>query len=322
MLFAISKIIIKPFQLVLLLGLMLLNSCHSSNNKDDFKITNFSVKGLDSLHKALDGEIKEQPNAIWPLFHRAQLFVALKDTNNALADLETALQKDTTKEQIYLYYAKLNEDHAIITKAVNAYKRVLQLNVKNTQALLGLGRIYYHIQNRDESFKYLNKAIEIDQYAAEAYYYRGLNFKELGMTENALKSLQTAVSVNNRYYEAYMQLGLINSLTKKPIAAAYYENAIRINPADPRAFFSRGYYFQTVDSTALAIKDYLEAIKREPGDKHAQYNLAFNYYTQKNYPKALEHFSLAYQLDSTFEYAKSGIDSCNFMMHKPINKRK
>ena len=295
---------------------ILLYSCNGKSGKDDFKITNFNTKSLDSLHKELDVEIKDHPEDAAPLFHRAQLYIALKDTVNALGDLESALKKDSNRVDIYLLYAKTNEEHAIITKAVNAYKKVLQKDPKNTAAMIGLGRIFYHIQNREESFKYLNMAITTDENLPEAYYYRGLNFKETNFAENALKSLQTAVATNPKYYEAYLQLGLINAELKKPIAAAYYENAIRINPDDVRAFFSRGYYFQSIDSTNLAIKDYTEVIKRDPNDKHAHYNLAYNYYVGKKYDKAFEHFSDAYKLDTTFHDAKAGMDSCKVMMKK------
>ena len=308
----LSKNALNPFRFLILVPLLAIFffSCNHQSGKDDFSITNFSTHGLDSLHKELNAQVRDHPEDAAPLFHRAQLFIALKDTIHALGDLDSALRRDTNRIDIYLYYAKTNEDHAIITKAVNAYKKVLQKDPQNTVAMIGLGRIFYHIKNRDESFNYLNMAIGVDQNLAEAYYYRGLNFKETNFTDNALKSLQTAVASNPKYYDAYLQLGLINAELKKPIAAAYYENAIRINPDDVRAFFSRGYYYQSIDSTRLAIKDYVEAVRRDPNDKHLQYNLAYNYYVRKDYESAYFHFTNAYNLDSTFHDAKAGMDSC------------
>ena len=313
--YSLAKGLLPSIFPALIFSLLILQACHSGKGeRDTFIITSYSSKSLDSLQKALNEEIKDNPKEAAPYYHRAQLDIAMRDTGNAMEDMELALKRDSSRVDYYLYYGNILEKHAIITKAVKVYQKILSLDPKNTFAMVALGRIYYYIQNHDESIKYLNQAITLDNHIAEAYYLRGMNFKEMNFTDNAIKSFQTAVAVNQAYYEAYMQLGAMFAKQKKPMAAAYYENAIRINPADPRAFFARGSYFQEVDSTRLAIRDYTEAVRKDPNFKQAHYNLAYNLYLDKKYQKAMEHFSDALKLDSTFIIAQDGIDSCKMKM--------
>lgn len=59
-----------------------------------------------------------------------------------------------------------------------------------------------------------NKVLKLDIQNADAYFYKGLIFKETGDTAKAISSFQTCTEVDPDYYDAYMQLGMLYSAKK------------------------------------------------------------------------------------------------------------
>ena len=53
--------------------------------------------------------------------------------------------------------------------------------------------LHYLYRKHEESLKDLNNVLRVDPYEAKAYYFKGLNFKELGDFEKAVSQFQTTV---------------------------------------------------------------------------------------------------------------------------------
>jgi len=53
--------------------------------------------------------------------------------------------------------------------ALEHYNNVLEMDSKNTEATLNIGRVYFNKKKYDKAMEYYNKAIEIDSTFGEAY---------------------------------------------------------------------------------------------------------------------------------------------------------
>jgi tetratricopeptide (TPR) repeat protein len=306
----------------LFFSMCLFYNCKHINKKDDLIIKDSSSATLHSIDNELSTDINDDKSNAVLYYKRARVRDLLNNIPAAVKDMETAVKMDSTNAPWQFFMAQLYEKEPLVKAAITSYKKVLDLKPDDKNAMLRLGAIYYYIKNTDESFHYLNLAIGIDKYLAEAYYYRALNFKEMGKPENAIKSLNASVEANPKYFDAYMQLGLLNAEKKNPLAVAYYTNALSVKPGNERALYARGYFYQSIDSNLLAIKDYEELLLNDSINKNALYNLGFNYYTLKEYKKAISFFSKAAKIDSSYKDAYYGIGLSYQGLGKPLEAAK
>src|SRR6185369_1058886 len=144
---------------------------------------------------------------------------------------------------------------------------------KNVDAMLKLAELYFYVKKYDKSIEYINMALKINKYNAKAYFMKGMNYKEIKDTAKAISSMQTAVEQDQTYYNAYMQLGILNAAQKNPLAVQYYKNALRIQPNSTEAWYDIGKYYQDVMDWTQASEAYATLLKIDPKYKNAFYNL-------------------------------------------------
>ncbi len=80
------------------------------------------------------------------------------------------------------------------------------------------------------------------------------------------------------------------AIQKKDWAAAVqaFTEALKLNPSGSAdCYVGRGFVYDSMGKPALAIPDYLQALKVFPRDYPAANNLAVSYYKTKNYAQAV-----------------------------------
>jgi len=85
--------------------------------------------------------------------------------------------------------------------AIEHYNNVLNIDSKNTEAYLNLGRVFFNKKNYDKAMEYYNMAIEIDSTLGEAYRSRAQLYNVLGDRDAACKDYISAekYGVKNLY---------------------------------------------------------------------------------------------------------------------------
>lgn len=117
---------------------------------------------------------------------------------NALSEinqLETELKNDPDNQQKLLRLANLSHDSGFFEKAINYYKKYLQLNPVDDDARVDMGVCYFELKNYDE----------------------------------AEKIFESVVKKNPKHQIAYLNLGIVN-LTKGEVekAKSYFKNCIEL----------------------------------------------------------------------------------------------
>jgi tetratricopeptide (TPR) repeat protein len=87
-----------------------------------------------------------------------------------------------------------------------------------------------------------------------------------------------------------------------------FNEAIRLNPNNFRAYYDRGQAYNREDDFDLAIPDFSEAIRLNPNDMSGYYSRGSAYYNKGDYDRAIQDYSEAILLNPNFAltYEKRG----------------
>lgn len=293
-------------------GVILLSACkhgteqgqQNKSAKDSAaKVTDTITPRIAQYTKRIASNPKDA-DAYWK---RGILEAALKKYDNAVQDYNKAIKTDSTKG---MYYYSLADADFIIghtRDSKDEFQKCIDLDPKNTDAMLRLGEIYFDVKKYDDAIKLIDQALKVNPYIARAYFLKGMIFLENKDTAKAVSSMQTAVEQDSKYYDAYIQMGLIFTHKGNPIALDYFSDAINARPGDVEAYYDKGMFYQSTGDYDNAIKAYQALLQVVPDYKFAYYDMGVIYYVQKkDYQQAITNFSKAIQIDSTYSLAYYG----------------
>ena len=166
---------------------------------------------------------------------------------------------------------------------------------------------YYNLGNEakdtDDKIKYYTKAIEINPYNAQFYYYRGLAYNKKTLFPLAIEDFNKAILYQPNYPSAYSSRGFSHyEMGQQDAAIADYTKSISLDPSYAVTFFKRGVSYQKKGDNAKALEDYTEAIRLRPGYVSALNNRGNIYIRKGEYEKALADLNEAIRLDPKYVY--------------------
>ncbi|MFI5170883.1 MAG: tetratricopeptide repeat protein [Chitinophagales bacterium] len=243
----------------------------------------------------LSERIKKSPTDAGLFYTRANEYLEYGNLKFALEDYKKAYQLDSTNATYALglsdgLFQVNNADGAI-----GVLLDFLKTDPDNEDVLVELGLDYLYLPEPEykKSLEAFDKVIKINVQNADAYFYKGIIFKETGDTVRALSSFQTTIEVDPDYYSAYMQLGTAYAESKDPIALKYFDIAISLNDTSNEAQYAKAKYYQDNGKIAEAIKYYRGMITKNPQDDDAIYNLATIYFGIDSIGAAYKYYDLA-----------------------------
>jgi tetratricopeptide (TPR) repeat protein len=134
---------------------------------------------------------------------------------NSIADKaesisRTSIQSHNEQEALQQGFAfiKLGQ----MDKAIHWYRKVLEINPENIEALSNIGGALQTIGKLEEAIAIYQKTVSIKPEFAEAYSNLGSALATQGKLEEAVTSYQKAISIKPDFAEAYSNLG--NALQK------------------------------------------------------------------------------------------------------------
>ena len=181
---------------------------------------------------------------------------------------------------------------------------------------------YYNMGNEakdpDDKIKYYTKAIEINPYNAQFYYYRGLAYNKKTLFPLAIEDFGKAIMYQPNYPSAYASRGFsYYEMGQQDAAIADYTKSISLDPSYAVTFFKRGVSYQKKGDNAKALEDYTEAIRLRPGYVSALNNRGNVYMRKGEYEKALADLNEAIKLDPKYVY---GYKSRGFLYERMGDK--
>lgn len=234
-------------------------------------------KNLDELKKIGIGA----PRLAALFLNEKALFVLRKEgkIDEAIKILSLAKEIDETAFFTIYNLGQLYLNSESLEKAEENALLVIQGKRNFLDAYDLLGNIYFKQGKYEDASKEFKRVIEISEYDAVGHYNLGCAFWELKDFENAEEEWKKAVEYD-------VQTGKKKSVEKYTLDEFGYSLIVRKKPVAYRAHISLGSLFKAKGLVEKAIKEYERAVKREPNNPEAYFELGRIYFDKKSWEKA------------------------------------
>ncbi|MBK6993468.1 MAG: tetratricopeptide repeat protein [Lewinellaceae bacterium] len=180
----------------------------------------------------LTAQLEKDPNNDTLLYLRATAYYKLDAFDEAMADLERAMKRDSMQPAYYhlladilLDYSRPNDSR----KAIEVLKLASERFPDRISTLLKLSEFQLIVRKHNDALATLDKVLQRDPQNAEAFYMAGRVALDKGDTTNAVASLQKSVKIDVDNADAWFFLGRIFNQRNNPVALQYFDNALRVD---------------------------------------------------------------------------------------------
>jgi tetratricopeptide (TPR) repeat protein len=163
-------------------------------------------------------------------------------------------------------------------KAIEAYKRAIELNPDFTEAYYHLGMAYSSLGKYKEAVEAYSRAVRIKPDYAAAYYNLGHAYSNLNRHDKAIKAFRQSIQYEPGNVEAYFALGnAYFDSGKEERAVDTFEAAISRKPDNPYAYYRLGLLYFPTGLHARAAEAFTQVIIRDPRYGEAYFHRAYSY---------------------------------------------
>lgn len=291
----------KYLCLGLLIGISIaFYACEDSEPQS--KAEEASLANIDTGNPAIDGlteEIKNAPDNPALYVKRGKTFRENKGYDEAIVDFTYAIQLDSTQVDYYHLLADTYMEYFKSRKALQVIKQAAELFPDHIPTLIKLSEYYHILKQYEESMKTIDQVLKRDPQNAMAYLMFGMNFKEQGDTVRAINSFQKAVEFDAELIDAWINLGQLYESLGDPLAARYFENAVRVAPRNIYALHAKADYHSNQDELSKAIDAYRQIVRVDPQYDEAYFNSGLIYLDMDSVAQAQKQFDLAVKVSPT-----------------------
>ncbi len=292
--------------------ILLFISCkHNAPTTDDNAAYN-----SDPRLKDITGKIKNDPKNASLYFTRGKMLHKINMDTLAIKDFKMACTLDTANAGYFSAVGDLLFENKDIAGSVEWLQKAITINPTEPRAHLKIAKLFLFTQDYPKAFEQINIVLRKDIYNPEAYFLKGMVYKDMKDTTKAISNFQTALQVAPDYKEAIVQLGLIFSARNDPMAIKYLDNAYNMDSSDVFPVFARGVYYQNNNDYEKAKQEYRKCIIKNTHYVDAYFNMGFILMQQDSVEKALRMYDLVTktQPDNPTAYYNRGV--CNEMLKK------
>jgi len=293
---------------------------------------------VDAAKRAFEQALAETPCDPSIYMARSEVWRALGETDNALADLNRAVELAPRDAELLadraLLYFQLDKPEQARTDAEMAIKLNPNLaSAYRAHSLVSMaqGRTDEAIQHVSEAMRLapdyardyfvraqlylsreplrlfealadLNRAIELGEQHPAVFENRARTLLMLGKAQEAIPDMRRAAELDpspDRCYSYGLWLSEQNMCAD---ALPFLNWAIKLNPKHAAALCERGLVNKLLDREDLAMRDYDAALEVDTSYAIAWTNRGIVYLGRKDWPKALEHANQAIKLAPDFAW--------------------
>jgi tetratricopeptide (TPR) repeat protein len=248
---------------------------------------------LDLLNK----KISANPRNPELFNERALFYLNNNEANEAFKDIAQAIELDSSNAGYYLTLSDISLAMGRLQGSVEALYKAAELDDKNLQAMIKLAEISIVFLDYQKALEYIDKALKIDLLAPQAYFLRGVVFLENGDTIRAIRNFQQAIEVDQDFFDAHVQLGLLYAGRQNALAINYFNNALNIEPDNTDVLYNLAMFYQEAGDYNKAILHYNMILECDPDFFVAFFNLGFIHMVfLEDYTSAIDFFSEAINL--------------------------
>ncbi len=264
---------------------------------------------------------------------RASIYEVTKNYEKALNDLNNALQIEPNSYSVI--YRKANAEYLLMKydEAKADYQRMLRLNNRSIEALIGLSRIAVNEKNLGLANEYADNAVALAPTEATVYLRRASVRKLMGNNTGAVDDLILALSTGKETTKALQELVDMGNTDYNAVMTGL-SNAIRQAPKVGMYYYIRGTIAKAHYNYVAAMADFKKIINENLYNYHGIHReLAECQYCLGKYDEAI--YDINYAINATSEnseyyvikakilralgQAKEGLECCNIALTKNPN---
>lgn len=290
----------KLLSLIVLSFAISLNACNSNTSNKEKQ----EPQTLSEQLEGLNIEVLEDPNQPEVYHQIARIHHELKDPNNAIINMQKAIENDRENISYYLYMADLYMELGQLKNTMITLQQASVVDSQNTAVILKTAEIYFMFKKYTETFEFVNKALEIEPNNEKAFYLRGHIYKELGDTNKAITNFMDAINNYPDHFNANLELGILFASQGNALAIDYYGNAMRIDSTRVEPYYNLGMFYQDNKLENEAIAIYKLLMDFAPEFEYAPYNIGYILLEVLKLPdEALPYFTKA--IDANPNYVEA-----------------
>ncbi len=162
-----------------------------------------------------------------------------------------------------------------LKKAVELMTEALGVNPVFPAAHNNLGAVYKAMERLDDAAASFRKAIDCQEDFAEAHFNLGNVLKVLNQSDEAVACYRKAIAINPEYIDAHNNLGvLFNSQGRLEDATECFRLVLGLSPESLDTHYNLGNTLRDLGRLEEAADSYRRVLDLEPGHLKAQYGLA------------------------------------------------
>lgn len=238
---------------------------------------------------------------------RAQVFLNINDTVNALKDYAQAIALTPEDDRLYNARAQVYYEQGKYDLADNDYRKMISLKEGDVMGYMGLGRNANAQKKYEDAIKQFDYVNKLEPSYSSAYSFRAESYIGLKKYNEAIDDVITALGIdqdNKAFFE-------LQTLADSAFAQTVTKLKVQ-KLKEPKEYswsYDLGVVYERTDRYAKAIPFYKESLAIESNKEIA--NRISNCYNEiGDYDKALEYCDQAIVLDSTktnYLYFKANI---------------
>ncbi len=287
--------------LALFLGLTACNNDTGQTGEPD--APSVGVEGTPEILQ-LSKQIEQNPNSASLYATRGVLWYDNKNYDEGIADLEKAIQLDSTQVEYFHELADMYMDYFRSRLALNTMERAAAIFPQRIPTLLKLAEVQFILKKYQEALFTLERIRLISPLNSEMFFMFGNVFSEMGKNEEAIGAYQSAVENDPSLVDAWIKLADLLAEKNAPAAEKYYDNAIRADSANIAAIHAKAYFLANKkNDLSGAIQLFKKTNVIDPQYAEGYFNAGLIYLDMDSLDQAYQSFDLAVKYAPTFAEA-------------------
>jgi tetratricopeptide (TPR) repeat protein len=174
--------------------------------------------------------------------------------------------------------------------AIREFGKAVELDPNSALGHANLGLAYVQAARHREASAVLEIAARLDPKSADVHNHLGIALASIGREDDAAKCYERALEVR-RYHAPLTNLGnLRRAQGRLEESLGYYDEAIRLFPADPDIYNNRGITLEAMQANKQAMDDYERALALSPDHAETRFNRALALLLEGDYARGLEEY--------------------------------
>lgn len=196
--------------------------------------------------------------------------------------------------------------------------KMAELFPENAEGIALKGQLLTLQEKFEEALLFLNRAIELQDDLAFAYYYRGIVKANLNDLDGAAADYKKAQEIDQSNIDALEQRAtILSQLMDYEEAIKNYNRLIEADPSNTNAFINRGNFKMEINDYSGAVEDFTAALELDDQLSDVYFNRGKSFAKNEDYDMAIPDFKMAIKLDYKIAGANFNIGLAYLKLNQP-----